>query len=439
VRGFRRVGAGLADQFVVACANAGNTLLALLLLDRERSGIMVQSLALAYVVMFLNRAFVGDVLLTLASRHEGERRDRLVRNGLAAAVTFASIAAVVLLAVWAVWPRDRNVNLVDLVWVAPFLPVLLLQDTGRFSYLADREPVKALHIDLVWVGTQVLAVVAMVLTGHVSAGGLFVCWGIGAAAGATVFLLRTGHRPWRGRPVGWIAETRHLSGWFTATAVIGQFQVLAITFLVSHQLSNSAVSGLRGAQTVLIQPVQNFLMAVQGLVVPRGSRLARDAARLPAAEGEQAAASLRRLTWQLALAFTALAVVTVLVMWPVAEFLLVRFQKFHDIAPLALPLALQAGIYMVQLPFTAALRAMHRARMLLLQYVVFTTVSLIGLVIGAALHGLEGAAWGLTTGAAAGLVTMIGLYLYALRWLGEEEPDRAAEAESPVEPAPAAP
>jgi hypothetical protein len=33
---------------------------------------------------------------------------------------------------------------------------------------------------------------------------------------------------------------------------------------------------------------------------------------------------------------------------------------------------------------------------------------------------------------------MIGLYLYALRWLGEEEPDRSAAAESPVEPAPAA-
>ena len=67
-----------------------------------------------------------------------------------------------------------------------------------------------------------VAVTVMVLTRLTSAGGLMVCWGTGAAVGATVFLLRTGYRPWRGRPTRWAAETRHLSGWFTATALIGQ-------------------------------------------------------------------------------------------------------------------------------------------------------------------------------------------------------------------------
>jgi O-antigen/teichoic acid export membrane protein len=427
----RRVGAGLADQFVVACANAGNTVLALILLRVDRAGVMLQSLALVYAVMFLSRAFVGDVLLTLASRYEGERRDRLVRNGLAAAVTFAIIAAAVLLAVWAAWPRDKNVNLTDLVWIAPFLPVLLLQDTGRYSYLADRQPAKALMIDLVWVGTQASAVAVMVLTGRTSAPGLLVCWGLGATAGLAVFLVRTGHRPWQGRPLRWFAETRHLSGWFTATAVIGQFQVLAVTFLVSHQLSPAAVALLRGAQTALLQPVQNFVTAVQGLVVPRASRLARDAGRLPAVEGAQAAASLRRLTWKLALAFTTLAVIMVLVCWPLARLVLGRFDKFEGIAPLALPVALQAGIYVVQVPFTAALRAMHRARMLFAQYAFFTVVSLTSLVIGAFRNGLEGAAWGLLVGAAAGLVAMVVLYRYALRFLGEPEQDRGEDATAP--------
>jgi hypothetical protein len=423
------VGAGLTDQLVVACANAGNTVLALVLLDKNRAGDMLLSLTLAYVVMFLNRAFVGDVLLALASRYDGERRDRLVSNGLAAAVTFATAGAVVLLAVWVFWP---DAKLVDLIWVIPFLPLLLLQDTGRFSYLADRQPAKALAIDLVWVGVQGLAVVTMVLTGRVSAGGLFVCWGVGAAAGVAVFLARTGHRPWRGRPLRWFVETRHLSGWFSITAVIGQFQVVAVNFLVSHQLSSTALAGLRGGQTVLVQPVQNFLMAVQGLVVPRASRLARDASRLPADDGERAASSLRRLTWQLALAFTALAVGMVLVMWPLATFLLAHYSKYSYIGPLALPMSLQAGIYMVQLPFTAALRAMHRARMLFAQYVVFTTVSLTGLIVGAHLSRLEGAVWGLVIGAAAGLVTMVALYAYSLRYLGQAERDRFADEETAV-------
>jgi hypothetical protein len=431
VRNARRVGAGLADQFVVACANAGNTVLALALLDRPRAGVMLQSLALAYVVMFLNRAFVGDVLLALAPRYEGERRDRLVRNGLATAVTFATVAAVVLLALWAFWPRGA-VTLTDLIWIAPFLPLLLLHDTARFSYLADRQPAKALVIDLAWTGTQACAVAIMMLTGRTSAGGLFVCWGVGAAVGAAVFLLRGGQRPWQGRPLRWAAETRHLSGWFTATAVIGQFQVLAVTFLVTHQLSEIALSGLRAAQTAVLQPVQNFQQAVQGLVVPRASRLAGNATRLPAAEGERAATSLRRLTWKLVLAFSALAVVMVAVVWPLAGFVLVRVEKFKDIAPLALPVTLQAGIYLVQVPFTAALRAMHRARMLFAQYAFFTTVSLTALVVGAYVGGLPGAAWGLLVGAAAGLVTMAVLCCYALRVLTRPERDGSEDGQTPI-------
>src|SRR5262249_58866849 len=170
-----------------------------------------------------------------------------------------------------------------------------------------------------------------------------------------------------------------------------------------------ALSALRGGQVALIQPVQNFLMAVQGLVVPRGSRLARDAARLPGAEGEQAAAALRRLTRLLALAFAGLAVLMVAVMWPLAQLVLIHMHKFAGIAPLALPLSLQAACYLVQLPFTAALRAMHRARMLFLQYVVFTAVSLTGLVVGADTGGLQGAAWGLNAGGGTGPLTMVGL------------------------------
>jgi O-antigen/teichoic acid export membrane protein len=269
----------------------------------------------------------------------------------------------------------------------------------------------------------------MIAAGLTSAGGLFVCWGIGAAAGATGYLVRTGLRPWRGRPLRWVAETRHLSGWFTATALVGQVQVQAVGFIVTGQLSTADLSGLRGAQTALIQPAQNFVTAVQGRVVPRASRLARDAAAAPAAAAarDNAAAELRRMTRLLALAFTGLAALLVAVMWPVATLVLTHVHKFADIAPLALPMSLQAAIYLVQVPFTSALRAMHRARMLFTQYVTFTAVSLTALVVGAHAGGLAGAAWGLTVGASVGLAVMIGLYRYSLRWLGRDEPDRYAE------------
>ena len=99
--GARWVTAGLADQVVIASANAGNILLALALLNRHRAGILALSIGVAYLVMGINRAFVGDVLLAMASRYDGERRDRLVRDGTAAAVTIGLVASVVCFALWA--------------------------------------------------------------------------------------------------------------------------------------------------------------------------------------------------------------------------------------------------------------------------------------------------------------------------------------------------
>jgi hypothetical protein len=430
VRGARWVTAGLVDQVVSAAANAANTILALVLLDRGRAGLMLLSLGLAYLAIGINRAFVGEVLLALAPRYDGARRDRLIRHGLGTAITLGGVVAALFVAVWAVWPKRGDVDLRDLIWVAPFLPMILLHDTGRYSYLAAREPAQALVIDLVWAGTQGIAVTVMYLTGATSAGALFVCWGLGAVAGAAVYLLRTGVWPAGADPRRWFSQTRHLSGWFTATAVVAQVQVQVVGFVVAAQLSNRELSGLRGAQTVLIQPVQNFVTAMMGLLVPRASRLAGDAVRLPPSRREAPAAQLRRQTRVLVAVMAGLALVMIAVVVPLARTLLVRVPKFADLAPLALPMSIQAGIYLIQLPITAAMRGMHLARVLFGQYVAFTTTSLSGLVIGAELDRLPGAAWGLTIGAFVGLLVMAALYRRARRGLEHGDPARFAAQES---------
>jgi hypothetical protein len=76
----RWIGAGLVDQVVVAAANAGITLVGLVLLDRHRAGVMMLSLGVGYFAMYLNRAFVGDVLIALGSRYDDGRRDCLVSS-----------------------------------------------------------------------------------------------------------------------------------------------------------------------------------------------------------------------------------------------------------------------------------------------------------------------------------------------------------------------
>jgi Polysaccharide biosynthesis protein len=434
--GLPRVAAGLLDQALIACANAGTTIVALALLSRDRAGGLVLSLGLGYLVLTLNRAFVGDVLVTMASRLEPGPRARLVRDGLATAALIGAFSALILLGVWVLRPRTGDIDLQDLVWLAPFLPAVLVHDTGRSSYLADSAQSSALVIDLVWVGTQAALVAALTLAGVRGGGVILGCWGAGGLAGSTVFLARTRAWPWQGEPRRFAGETRHLSGWFTATQVIGQFQVQAVAFLVGLRFSASQLSGLRGGQTALIQPVQNFNMAVQALIVPRLSRLAGDAARLTGQTRRDAAAALRRQTGLLAVAFAGFAALLVAIMVPLAHLVLAHLSKFADIAPLALPLSVQAGIYLVELPFAAALRGMHRARLLFVRYLIYTASSLAGLVLGADVDGLRGAVWGLTVGAAVSLATMITFYAVAATRLAAADglagPESVAGADSLV-------
>jgi hypothetical protein len=424
----RWVSAGLADQLVIAAANAGNTVLALALLSPERAGSMLLCISFAYLALGINRAFVGDVLLAQASRLDGEEHRRLVRHGLTAALTVGVTAGVILALIGVSWPHSATIDLRDCLWVAPFMPAILVHDTCRYTYLSERRPERALGIDLIWVGTQMTVVAATIVAGVASGATLLVSWGVGAAAGATTFMIKTGLRPWQGSPRRWIAQTKRLSGWFTATAVVAQLQIILVGFLVAAPLGPSRLAALRGAQTAILQPVQNFVTAFMGLLVPRGARLA-------ASPG--GARQLKRQTLMLAAVFAGLGVLLIAIMVPLGHAVLVHSVKFAPIVPLALPVAIQAAIYLAQIPFTAAMRGMHRARLLFLQYVLFSVASLGGLVIGARSHRLVDAVWGLTTGTVIGFVVMVVLYQWSVRHLGGRPdgagPDDAAGAEGPLD------
>jgi O-antigen/teichoic acid export membrane protein len=401
----RRFGAGLADQVVVAAANAGNSLLALLLLPNpSRAGVLVLALAVGYATVSLNRAFVGEVLLALAPRLDPDARQRLIRDGLAAALAVGVLGAVVLGAGWALSGAGSAVDLRDLGWIALVLPVVLLQDTARYSLLAQARQQQALINDLGLVAVQGAAVLALVLTGRVTAGGLVLCWGLGALAGYLGYVLRGGHLAWRGNPRRWPTQTRQLAGWFTATAVIGQLHTLAVTFGIGLALSTGAVALFRLVQVTVLQPVQNFNQALTSLLVPR---LSRAAATAP----DRVRHEIRWVT----LALAGLAAALVAVGGLIAQLVLPHIPKYADAAPLAWPVLLQGAIYMLQAPYTAALRGMHRGPLQFVQYIVFAVASLAGLLTGAATGELLPAAWGLAAGSAIGFATALGLYFYALR------------------------
>ncbi|HWB34642.1 MAG TPA: hypothetical protein VHA75_01315 [Rugosimonospora sp.] len=430
--GLRLVAAGLTDQAVMASANAAMTLLPIGLFGKSRAGSLVLTIGLGYLVLALSREFVGSVLLAQASRLEPAERARLVRHGMAAAAVLGTLASLVFLAIWAFWRTPaRGVDLQDLIWLVPFLPFVLCYDASRYSWFAARRQADALVHVLVWIAAQAASLVLSGVAFGLEPGDMLASWGIGAVAALAVYVLRTGARPWRGDPRRWVAETRHLSGWFTATAVVGQFQAQAVGFLVTGRISKGDLAVLRSAQTAFLQPVQNLVTASMGLLVPRSSRLA----------GAGDRAGLHRLTVRLALMFAGLAAVLAAVVVPVAHALEPYLRGYAAIVELALPVTIQSGIYLVQIPFNAAMRGMHRARLMFVQYVLFTTVSLTGLMIGASRHNLLSATWGLVAGSAFGLLVAIALYAFAVRRLpvgGAAAAAAGEDVDPPVDPADAA-
>ena len=112
--------------------------------------------------------------------------------------------------------------------------------------------------------------------------------------------------------------------------------------------------------------------------------------------------------------FFSTAAVMVAVLIPLGHLLVRYVPRLVGIGPLILPISVQAGIYLIQVPFAAAIRGMQRGRLLFLQYALFTATSLTGLVVGAAAGKLTGAAWGLTTGAGVGFVVFVALYAWAV-------------------------
>lgn len=398
--------AGLADQLVSAGANAATGLLVLPFLSPAQAGAVLFAISVGYFAIGIARALVGDVLLTYSARYGDADRARQAADATKTAGALGLLASAAVMIAWASGPDFLH----ELIWLAPFLPFVLVHDAGRYVYLAARRPERALVADLTYVGVQAVLLAVLLGLGFRD-GAVFLCaWGLGGVAGATSFLLRArinvfGLR--RGDLRGWVRETRHLSGWLTITALLGQAQVQFVYTLVTGLLTPAALSLLRAAQYGLLMPAQNLQMAVSSLLVPRMSRLA----------GAGDAAGVSRLLRR-ALIATALCGLVPVALSPLAGPLLdAILPQYSEAGTIAFPVALQALIYLVQVPFTAALRGMQRVRSLFVQYAVFVVAQAIALIAGTLAFDLRGAAWGMLIGSAVGLVAMVVLYRNAHRRL----------------------
>lgn len=401
VRG--RALAGLTDQAFAAAANAVNALVAGVLLGPAGYGRYVAAIGVAFITLAVARAFTGEVLLTYTARAEGGDYREQVRDAAATSLSIGAVAMVVGSGIWLLGFDLMS----DLLWLLPFLPGALLADAGRYAMLSHFRPQRSMMITGIALLTQLAMVVALVVADAVSPAWLLVAWGSGTTMGAVVALTLLALNPLRGRPRRWFAATRHLSTWFTGSAVLSQTQNWVVLYFVGGYLGHAELGGLRMLQMLVLMPVQNFIWAVSGLIVPGYSKLA-EAGKL---------ARIRRRTQNLVLAFTVIAIL-VLALVPLGELLLARLlPAYETFGVLVWPIAMQAGLYLAQSPLNAALRGLQQARSAFLQYVAFVVVLLPASLAGAVSGGVLGAAYGMVVGALAGLLAAALLYHRAVRGL----------------------
>ena len=264
-----RLGWGVADQGVSSLSNFAMGIIAARSLGSEGFG----AFTLAYVTYaFLLSATRGLATDPLVVRFSG-RPHPVWRKAVAAATatsaTIGVLAGAVCLLVGLLLPADIRGGFIALGIV---LPALMIQDSWRFAFFAARRPALALVNDLVWGVVLLLALVALVVTGHTGVTTFVLAFGGSAGVAALFGLFQSKVLP---RPTwvrAWVTDHRDLGGRYLVENVsIGGARQVRM-FLLGAFAGLAAVGDTRGAE-ILMGPFLVILMGASQVAVPEAAHV----------------------------------------------------------------------------------------------------------------------------------------------------------------------
>lgn len=381
----RRAGWGLADQALSSLTNFALVIVAAHGSTPRAFGLFALIFATFSIALGACRAVCCE---PLAVRFSNE--SKLAWRSGASMATGAAIVIGVLIGVACI-----TIGLViggaargPLVILGFSLPGLLLQDAWRYAFFADGSGQRAFANDAVYAILLLPAIAVLMTRGHVGLGVLLALWGGGAAVAAVfgVFQSRLLPRPllclswWRRQSD---LAPRYLAEFVSLTGE-GQLMLYAIALVTSL----SAVAAVRGG-LLLLGPINIIGFGAILAGVPEAVRLLE---RDP-----------RKLILASVVVSAGLATLTVL--WA-AVVLLIPSQLgvsaigtvWYTARPLVVPLALCLVALGVVMSAVISLRALAAARRSMRARLLVSPVVLCSGLIGAALAGAPGAAWGLVIG-----------------------------------------
>ncbi len=370
----RRLSLITVDQAVSSASNFVVTILAAHALGVRTFGVFALVFLTYVTAQGLARSLTGEPLLV----HAAEARDRTgevigtgLWTGLVAAVACAGVAAVL----WALGEGSATAFAV----LAVCLPLMFVQDLGRYLAFALHRPGRALVLDGTWLLLVVIGSAVLLATDRSGLATFVGCWaGSGAVAGAIVLVQHRSARPRIG--TAWLRQTWTFSWRYALSYASMQSAALGVSVALLAVADARALAAVRGAWLLLGPFVQLQAAAVAAGVA--------EVARLPAGSAA-VAVHVRRTT----LLTTSAAVLNAAVLWALPDVLgrAVLGATWAVVEPLVLP----AGVVMVMIGLVSGVRSallgQRAVRTTLRLDLVATMVTFAATVVGAVVDAAYGA------------------------------------------------
>jgi O-antigen/teichoic acid export membrane protein len=417
-----RLGAITIDQAVSSASNILITILAARVLGVRSFGLFGIAFLVYVTTQGASRALVGEPLL-LRPEEARARPGEVLGTGLvlgACLGVFIGLAG----AVTSVWNAEAGSALAVL---ALCTPLLVVQDLGRYLAFATQRPLRALTLDLVWLGLVIAAVGALIASDRDTLCWFLAAWaGSGALAGMFVFVQ---HRRNRTEPgLAWLRETWPFSWRYATSFASAQGAVLVASAALAGILGANALGAIRGA-LLLYGPVVQLQAASIAAGVSDVSHLhLAGAAAVPSAGARRHVARSTVLT-----TVAAMASMAVLVVLPDRIGTLVLGDTWEATQRLVYPVGAQMVLIGLISGVRSTLLGLRAVKKTLRIDIATSVILFIALVGGALVGGLVTALWSLAAGQ--GLVTVIWWTVYIdHNRSGDAAPDQPLiEPASPTE------
>lgn len=410
----RRAGLVTFDQGISSASN----LLVLIWIAHALSPADFGRFSLVFFVwVFTQNGLVRSLVSATVMVHpeDADERPRSVLG--AAALLSLAVGVFCMLFGGLLWWIGSDVG-PPLLLVGALMPLLGVQDVGRYLGIAQSKAGRAVVIDSIWLVLLVGAFAAVGLLHDATLMWLVAAWaGSGAISGAWVFVQ---HGIPRGRELSldWLRERWHFS-WRSLVASSSSAAVALVgSSLMAIVSGPVAVAAVRAA-LLLERPSTTVQTAV-------ATSAATDIARERADNAGLLRHQRRTMTASIAVAVVNMAV---LLLIPDAVGKLVIGQVWEIVEPLLLVVGFHVAALAAQSGVRAALMGRRQIQSVMVVDILGTVLSIIGLVVGAALADAEGAMWGGVVGQS---ITAVVWWTVLLRHLAQHEPEPRSEPADPA-------